>query len=155
MAGPGYEPPATTSSNLEPSESWTPKASLAESLLTTQSANIEIEFVVLRGGKYLQPTVLLKDGVGNTLYSGRQIPNPELRRTPMGEGKYKSSMLIPADFLAPGTIFVSIGIPQIAGGFETHALVPDAVSFKWLTIFPKTPSDAATKDLFRDSCARG
>ena len=29
---------------------------LAESLLTTQSVKIEIEFVVLRGGKYLQPT---------------------------------------------------------------------------------------------------
>jgi hypothetical protein len=38
-------------------------------------------------------------------------------------------MLIPADFLAPGTIFISIGVAQIAGGFEAHAFVPDAVSF--------------------------
>ena len=105
------------------------EGSLAESLLTTQSANIEIEFVVLRGGKYLQPTVLLKDGTGNAVFWSSE-PNPELRRTPMDEGKYKSSMLIPADFLAPGTIFVSMGIPQIAGGFETHALAIDAVSFQ-------------------------
>jgi lipopolysaccharide transport system ATP-binding protein len=105
------------------------EGSLAESLLTTQSANIEIEFVVLRGGKYLQPTVLLKDNAGNAVFWSSE-PNPELRRTPMGEGKYKSSMLIPADFLAPGTIYVSMGIPQIAGGFETHALAIDAVSFQ-------------------------
>ena len=83
------------------------EGSLAESLLTTQSANIEIEFVVLRGGKYLQPTVLLKDSAGNAVFWSSE-PNPELRRTPMDEGKYKSSMLIPAAFLAPGTILVSM-----------------------------------------------
>ena len=66
--------------------------------------SIEIEFVVLRGGKYLQPGLLLKDGLGNPLFWSTDT-NPELRRRPLGEGKYKSSMLIPADFLAPGTIF--------------------------------------------------
>jgi hypothetical protein len=84
-----------------------------ENLLTTQSARIEIKFVVFQGGKYLQPNFLLKDGSGNALFSSTH--NPALRRIPLDEGKYKSSMLIPADFLAPGTISISIGIEQIAG----------------------------------------
>ena len=71
---------------------------------------------------------MLKDWSGNALFRSTDS-NPELRRIPMDEGIYRSAMLIPADFLSPGTVFVSIGIPQIAGGFETHALTFDAVSF--------------------------
>ena len=119
------------------------EGSLAESLLTTQSANIEIEFVVLCGGKYLQPTVLLKDSAGNAVFWSSETESRIAAQTPMGEGKYKSSMLIPADFLAPGTIYVSMGIPQIAGGFQTHALAIDAVSFQVAMISRKTPCGAA------------
>ena len=115
---------------------------------------VETEFVVLRGGKYLQPNMVLRDGSGNALFWSTDS-NPELRRTPMDEGKYKSAMLIPADFLAPGTILVSIAISQFAGASRRMRSCLMLSLSMWLTIFPKTPSDAATKDLFRDSCARG
>ena len=36
----------------------------------------------------------------------------------MDKGQYKSSMLIPADFLAPGLISITVGIMQIAGGLS-------------------------------------
>ena len=40
-----------------------------ENLLTTQSASVEIEFVVLQGGKYfLQPNLLFSDGSGIALF---------------------------------------------------------------------------------------
>ena len=54
------------SSNWKPFGYWTPKAALSKNLLTTQSASVEIEFVVLQGGKYLQPTfTCLRDASGN------------------------------------------------------------------------------------------
>ena len=99
-----------------------------EELLTTQSASVEIEFVVLRGGKYLQPNLSFTDALGNALFWSTDT-NPALRCKPMDERQYKSSMLIPADFLAPGTISVHIGIIQIADEFVVHALATNVLSF--------------------------
>jgi ABC-type polysaccharide/polyol phosphate transport system ATPase subunit len=99
-----------------------------ENLLTTQSASVEIEFVVLQGGKYLQPNLLFSDGSGIALFWSTDT-NPVLRRKPMDKGEYKSSMLIPADFLAAGLISITVGIMQIAGEFTRHASVANALSF--------------------------
>ena len=98
-----------------------------ENLLTTQSASIEIEFVVFKGGKYLKPNLLLKGGSGNALFWSTDT-NPALRRMPLDEGKYKSSMLIPTDFLAPGTISISNRNRTNASGLERHARAADVIS---------------------------
>ena len=55
-----------------------------EILLTTQSASVEIEFVVLQGGKYLQPGLIFTDALGNTLFWTIDT-DPILRRTPWKE----------------------------------------------------------------------
>jgi hypothetical protein len=98
-----------------------------ENLSTTQSASIEIEFVVFQGGKYLKPNLLLKGGSGNALFWSTDT-NPALRRMPLDEGKYKSSMLIPTDFLAPGTISISNRNRTNASGLERHARAADVIS---------------------------
>ena len=51
---------------------------------------VEIEFVVLQSGQFLQPTLLFADERGNTLFWSTDT-DPELRRTPREKGKYKSS----------------------------------------------------------------
>jgi lipopolysaccharide transport system ATP-binding protein len=106
----------------------------AEKLLTTQSGSIEIEFIVLQGGKYLQPVVVFIDGLGNKLFWSTDT-NPKLRREGMEKGRYKSSMLIPADFLAPGTITVHVRVIQIAGGLTKHAVANSVLSFKVIDDF--------------------
>ena len=99
-----------------------------ESLLTTQPASVEIEFVVLQGAKYLQPVLMFTDALGNTLFWSTDT-NPVLRRTPMEKGRYKSSMLIPADFLAPGKISINVRLIQLVDGPTRHALVDNLLSF--------------------------
>ncbi len=105
-----------------------------ENLLTTQTAIIEIEFVVLEGGKYLQPGLIFTDALGNTLFWTIDT-DPILRRSAMESGRYKSSMVIPADFLAPGTIFIDVGLGQIAGGVESHVYERKVVSFNVIDDF--------------------
>ena len=105
-----------------------------ENLLTTQSASVEIEFAVLQGGKYLQPALLFIDGLGNRLFWSTDT-NPVLRRKPMEKGRYKSFMLIPADFLAPGTISINVRVIQIADGFARHALANNMLSFNVIDDF--------------------
>jgi hypothetical protein len=58
--------------------------------------------------------------------------NPELMRKPMKEGKHKSSMLIPADFLAPGTISIHVGI---TGGLGNHVFATDVLTFNVIDDF--------------------
>ncbi len=41
-------------------------------------------------------------------------------------------MVIPADFLAPGTIFISVGLEQIAGGLEAHVFEGNIASFNMI-----------------------
>jgi lipopolysaccharide transport system ATP-binding protein len=92
-----------------------------------QSLTIEIDFVVLKGGRFLQPILQLVDDVGNTLFWSTDT-DPELRRTPREKGRYKSSMFVPHDFLAPGTIIIHVGVVQIAREFVNHASATDVLS---------------------------
>jgi lipopolysaccharide transport system ATP-binding protein len=94
---------------------------------TAQSLTIEIEFIVLKGGRFLQPTLQLVDDIGNTLFWSTDT-DPELRRKPREKGSFKSSMFIPHDFLAPGTIIVHVGVVQIAHEFVNHANATDVLS---------------------------
>jgi hypothetical protein len=50
----------------------------------------------------------------------------------MEKGKYKSSMLIPADFLAPGLIFIHVGV---AGELRNHAFATDVLTFNVIDDF--------------------
>jgi lipopolysaccharide transport system ATP-binding protein len=102
-----------------------------ENVSTTQSSAVEVEFVVLQNGRYLRPSLMLIDGLGNTLFWSADT-NPELLRTPMEKGKYKSSMLIPADFLAPGPIFIHVGI---ASDLRNHAFAADVLTFNVIDDF--------------------
>ena len=105
-----------------------------ENLLTTQTAIVEVEFVVLTGGRFLQPGLIFSNGLGNALFWTVDT-NPMLRRRAMENGRYKASMAIPADFLAPGTIFIDVGLGQIVGGLETHVFESKIVSFNVIDDF--------------------
>lgn len=96
------------------------------SISTTESSNVEIEFSVLEGGRRLQPNVLFSDGMGNALFWSTDT-NPELRRKPMEIGRYKSTMAIPADFLAPGLISTNVAVIEITDRLVKHAGVSDAL----------------------------
>ena len=104
---------------------------VVENISTTESSSVEIEFVVLQSGKHLRPSLLFNDGLGNTLFWSNDT-NPELMRKPMKEGKHKSSMLIPADFLAPGTISIHVGV---AGGLGNHVFATDVLTFNVIDDF--------------------
>lgn len=105
-----------------------------ENLLTTQAGIVELEYVVLQGVKYLQPDLVFIDELGNRLFWTADT-NPSLRRFAMETGRYKSSMVIPADFLAPGRIFIDVGVGQIVPKLETHAYVSKAISFNVIDDF--------------------
>ena len=105
-----------------------------ETISTTQWIYVEIEFVVLQSGKFLQPTLLFADGRGNTLFWSTDT-DPELRRKPREKGKYKSTMEVPADFLAPGKIFIHVAIVQMADEFVKHATAADALSINVIDDF--------------------
>ena len=104
---------------------------------TAQSLTVEIEFVVLQSGKFLQPTLVFSDDIGNTLFWSTDT-NPELRRTPREKGRFKSSMFVPHDFLAPGTIFIHVGVVEIADELVKHASVAEALSIKVIDDFSET-----------------
>ena len=108
--------------------------SAVENVSTAQSTTVEIEFVVLQSGKFLQPTLLFADEMGNTLFWSTDT-DPELRRKPREKGKYKSTMEVPADFLAPGKIFIHVAIVQIADEFVKHVNVTDALSINVIDDF--------------------
>ena len=103
-------------------------------VLTTQSAMLEIEFTVFRRAKFLQPVAFLHDSMGNLLLWSTDT-SPELRRNPMEAGRYKSSMLIPADFLAPGIISVSVRLIQIGKEIDRHAMADNVLSFRVIDDF--------------------
>ena len=105
-----------------------------EMISTTQSIYVEIEFVVLQSGKFLQPTLLFADGMGNTLFWSTDT-DPELRRKPREKGKYKSTMEVPADFLAPGKIFIHVAIVEMADEFVKHATAAGALSINVIDDF--------------------
>jgi lipopolysaccharide transport system ATP-binding protein len=92
-----------------------------------QSLTIEIEFIVLAEGRFLQPVLQLADDFGNTLFWSTDT-DPELRRTPREKGRYKSSMFVPHDLFAPGTIIIHVGIVQIVPEFVSHANATDVLS---------------------------
>jgi lipopolysaccharide transport system ATP-binding protein len=94
---------------------------------TAQSLTIEIEFIVLAEGRFLQPVLQLADDFGNTLFWSTDT-DPELRRTPREKGRYKSSMFVPHDLFAPGTIIIHVGIVQIVPEFVSHANATDVLS---------------------------
>ncbi|MGA7214414.1 MAG: ABC transporter ATP-binding protein [Terrimicrobiaceae bacterium] len=98
----------------------------AESLSTTESSRIEIEFSVLEGGRRLQPNVLFSDGMGNVLFWSTDT-NPDLRSKPLEIGQYKSTMAVPADFLAPGLISITVAVIEITDRIVKHASVSDAL----------------------------
>jgi hypothetical protein len=64
--------------------------------------------------------------MGNALFWSTDT-NPELRRKPMEIGQYKSTMAIPADFLAPGLISINVAVIEITDRIVKHATVSDAV----------------------------
>jgi lipopolysaccharide transport system ATP-binding protein len=104
---------------------------------TAQSLTIEIDFVVLKDGRCLQPILQLVDDVGNTLFWSTDT-DPELRRTPREKGRYKSSMFVPHDFLAPGKILIHVGVVEIAGELEKHVNVNDALAITVIDDFSQT-----------------
>ena len=104
---------------------------------TAQSLSVEIEFVVLQSGKFLQPTMLFVDGMENTLFWSTDT-DPELRRKPREKGSFKSSMFIPHDFLAPGKIFIHVGVVEIGDEIVEHASVSDVLSVTVIDDFSET-----------------
>jgi lipopolysaccharide transport system ATP-binding protein len=104
---------------------------------TAHSLTIEIEFIVLQGGRHLQPTVQLVDEIGNTLFWSTDT-NPELRSRPREKGRYKSSMFIPHDFLPPGAICIHVAVVEIADEIVEHATGTDALSITVLDDFSET-----------------
>lgn len=90
-----------------------------------QSVKLEMEFVVLQSGHTLMPNFSLFNEDGVWIFNTLDL-DPEWRGRPRPEGRYKSTALIPGNFLAEGTLFVCVAMmtpnPCIPHFYERDAL---------------------------------
>ncbi len=98
---------------------------LEENLPISQPFSVEVDFVVLEGGRHLQPCAMLMDGLGNVLFWSADTDS-RLRRSPLPKGNYRARMEVPGEFLTAGPIMVNVGIVQFTPTFEVHAQVEAA-----------------------------
>jgi len=70
---------------------------------------VQMEFDVYEGGKKLKPYFLFYNEEGVCLFPTSDL-DPEWRLRPRPAGRYVSTVQLPGNFLAEGTVFVSAGL---------------------------------------------
>lgn len=99
----------------------------SENVDIRKSVGIDIEFTVLQPGHVLIPICRFYNEEGILLFhTGNQ--NPDWRRHQRHPGRYKSTVWIPGNFLAEGTVFVGAAICTM-DNFAVHLHERDAVAF--------------------------
>jgi lipopolysaccharide transport system ATP-binding protein len=90
--------------------------------------DIEIEYEVWKGGQLLTPYFILDNEDGVTVFQSHDS-DAAVRRSPRAQGRYVSTARIPGNFLAEGTMFVSVGCAAVKQGIRQFR-EDDVVAFQ-------------------------
>jgi lipopolysaccharide transport system ATP-binding protein len=113
----------------------------AEAIDIRQSVRLEMEFEVLRGGAVLLPHFQVQNEEGIYIFSLHDL-DPQWRGTARPAGRYRSSVTIPGNMLAEGTVYVTSSMITLSPDIVQFD-VPDAVAFQ---VVEKSTGDTARGD---------
>ena len=99
----------------------------ASSVDIRRSVAVELVYDVLRDGKVLVPNVHFYNEQGVCIFVSHDWQS-RYRTEPRVRGRYTSRMMVPGNFLAEGTIFVTAAVSTYLP-FEVHLQERDAVAF--------------------------
>jgi lipopolysaccharide transport system ATP-binding protein len=88
---------------------------------------VQMEYEVLESGKVLMPNFHLYNDRNECVFVSHDL-DPSWRSTPRQPGIYISKAIIPGNFLAEGTFFITPALTTYEP-FNVHFIVRDAVSF--------------------------
>jgi lipopolysaccharide transport system ATP-binding protein len=92
-------------------------------------AGIEITYDVLRAGHVLTPVVDIHSEDGVHIFSSHDV-GPEWRGRPRPAGTYTSTVWIPGNFLAEGSLIVSVALMSHTPTTTLHAQERNALAFQ-------------------------
>ncbi len=112
---------------------WAVKVKTTEGIVTEvvdirKPVQIEMEYEVFRPGYVLTPYFNFDNDEGVTAFRSHDL-DPEWRRKPRPAGRYTSTVRIPGNLLAEGTVFVSAGLATVAPGIRQF-YEEDVVAFQ-------------------------
>lgn len=114
---------------------------IAETVDIQQSVLVEMEYEVLQEGHVLLPNFHFYNENGVRAFQSNDI-DPQWRKRPRPAGKYKSSVLIPGNFLSEGKLFIGAALITLAP-FMSHFYERDVVAFH---VLESTNGDNARGD---------
>lgn len=85
---------------------------IADTVDIRRPVRIEVEFEVWKPGYRLMPHFRLSNEEGVIAFTSNDV-DPEWRGRPRPSGRYTSTVWIPGNYLAEGTMFVSVGLMTI------------------------------------------
>jgi lipopolysaccharide transport system ATP-binding protein len=100
----------------------------SSSLDIRKPVRIEMEFDVLEGGHKLTPNFHLYNGEGICVFVTTD-QDPTWKGTPRGPGRYKSTVWIPGNFLAEGTMTLWAAL-SVMNPVTVHFAISDAAVFQ-------------------------
>ncbi|QJX00484.1 ABC transporter ATP-binding protein [Frigoriglobus tundricola] len=89
---------------------------------------IEMKFDILVGGRVLIPNYQFFTDEGMCAFASAELHDPDWRRRPRPVGSYTTTMWIPGNFLAEGSMSVRVGVTSLMPPQEQF-WVRDAVTF--------------------------
>lgn len=114
---------------------------IAETIDIGQSVLVEMEYEVLKGGHVLLPNFHFFNEHGIQVFQSNDI-DPQWRKRPRPAGKYKSSVLIPGNFLSEGRLSIKAALITLAP-FMIHFHERDLIAFH---VIESTNGDNARGD---------
>jgi lipopolysaccharide transport system ATP-binding protein len=103
---------------------------------------IEMEYEVFRPGYVLMPYFIFDNEEGVTAFRSQDV-DPQWRRKPRPAGRYTSTVRVPGNLLAEGTMFVSAGLTTVAPGIRQF-FEEDVVAFQ---VVDSLDGDSARGDI--------
>ena len=100
---------------------------VSDSMDIREPITMEVEYDVLTPGQVIVPHADFVNDEGTTAFVTIDL-DPAWHRRPRPEGTFLSTVRIPANFLAEGSMVAGIALSTM-DPFTIHAHVPDAVAF--------------------------
>ncbi len=117
------------------------EGSVSSTIDIRQPVSIEIQYEVLRAGRVIVPSVQLNNEQGSSIFLSHDW-NGGWRHKEREAGMYKSLVTVPGNFLAEGTVFVTVEAATFQP-HEVHFTERDAVTFN---VIDSPDGDAARGD---------
>ena len=110
--------------------------SVSETIGIDQDFFVEAEYEVLKSNLELVPNFHFFNEEGLCLFVAHDT-DPEWRHKFRPQGKFMTSVKIPGNLLAEGTLVISVGISRYRP-FHVHVHVPEVLAVNILDTFPET-----------------